>query len=90
MTLEESDQEIYEMMYLLDENIFRMQKPVVKLYISCINDCPIEGKIGEQAKLTWEENKDKIPKPPKEDKYETVKNVGFGSLLGVLVHAAFK
>jgi hypothetical protein len=52
--------------------------------------CPIEGKIGEQAKLTWEENKDKIPKPPKEDKYETVKNIGFGSLLGVLVHAAFK
>jgi hypothetical protein len=52
--------------------------------------CPIEGKIGEQAKLTWEDNKDKIPKQPKEDKYETAKNIGFGSLLGVLVHAAFK
>ena len=45
MTLEETDQEIYEMMYLLDENTFRMQKPTVKLYISCINNCPIEGKI---------------------------------------------
>jgi hypothetical protein len=45
MTLEECDQEIYEMMYQLDENTFRMQKPVVKLYISCINNCPIEGKI---------------------------------------------
>ena len=46
MTLEESDQEIYEMMYQLDENTFRMQKPFVKLYVSCINECPIEGKIG--------------------------------------------
>ena len=45
MTLEESDQEIYEMLYLLDENVFRMQKPITKLYVSCINDCPIEGKI---------------------------------------------
>jgi hypothetical protein len=52
--------------------------------------CPIEGKIGEQARLTWEDNKDKIPQRPKEDKYETAKNIGFGSLLGVLVHAAFK
>jgi hypothetical protein len=52
--------------------------------------CPIEGKIGEQAKLAWEDNKDKIPQRPKEDKYETVKNIGFGSLLGILVHAAFK
>ena len=45
MSLEESDQEIYEMMYQLDENTFRMQKPIVKLYVSCINECPIEGKI---------------------------------------------
>jgi hypothetical protein len=52
--------------------------------------CPIEGKIGEQAKLTWAENKDKIPQPDKEDRHETIKNIGFGSLLGVLVHAAFK
>jgi hypothetical protein len=52
--------------------------------------CPIEGKIGEQAKLAWEDNKDKVPQPPKEDKYETAKNIGFGSLLGILVHAAFK
>ena len=33
MTLEESDQEIYEMMYQLDENTFRMKKPFVKLYV---------------------------------------------------------
>jgi hypothetical protein len=43
--------------------------------------CPYEGKIGEQ---------DKIPQLEKENKHETAKNIGLGSLLGVLVHAAFK
>jgi hypothetical protein len=52
--------------------------------------CPYEGKIGEQAKVAWEENKDKIPQLEKENKHETAKNIGLGSLLGVLVHAAFK
>jgi len=52
--------------------------------------CPFEGKIGEQAKAAWEENKDKIPQLEKENKYETAKNIGFGSVLGILVHAAFK
>jgi hypothetical protein len=52
--------------------------------------CPYEGKIGEQAKAAWEANPDKIPQLEKEKKYETVKNIGFGSLLGILVHAAFK
>jgi hypothetical protein len=52
--------------------------------------CPYEGKIGEQAKAAWEENKDKIPQLEKENKNETVKNIGIGSLLGILVHAAFK
>jgi isopropylmalate/homocitrate/citramalate synthase len=45
MNLEQSDQEIYEMLYELDENIVRTKKPIVKLYVSCINECPIEGKI---------------------------------------------
>jgi hypothetical protein len=52
--------------------------------------CPYEGKIGEQAKTAWLENADKIPKYEKQNKNETVKNIGFGSLLGLLVHAAFK
>jgi hypothetical protein len=52
--------------------------------------CPYEGKIGEQAKTAWSENADKIPKYEKQNKNETVKNIGFGSLLGLLVHAAFK
>jgi hypothetical protein len=52
--------------------------------------CPYEGKIGEQAKAAWEANPDKVPQIEKENKYETVKNIGFGSLLGLLVHAVFK
>jgi hypothetical protein len=52
--------------------------------------CPYEGKIGEQAKSAWEENKDKIPQLEKENKHETAKNIGLGSLLGIIVHAAFK
>jgi hypothetical protein len=52
--------------------------------------CPYDGKIGEQAKAAWEENPHKIPKIEKENKHETVKNIGLGSLLGVLVFNAFK
>jgi hypothetical protein len=63
---------------------------VFKAMMDAGTPCPIDGKIGEQAKLAWVENKDKIPQPEKDDRYETVKNIGFGSLLGVLVHAAFK
>ena len=48
MTLEESDKDIYDMLYELDDNIntiIRSKKPFVKLYVSCVNECPIEGKI---------------------------------------------
>jgi hypothetical protein len=45
MNLEQSDQEIYEMLYDIDENMFITKKPLIKLYISCINECPIEGKL---------------------------------------------
>ena len=45
MSLEESDNDIYEMLYELDDNNYRKRKPFVKLYVSCINECPIEGKI---------------------------------------------
>jgi hypothetical protein len=44
MNLEESDTDIYEMLYELD-NICKGGKTFVKLYVSCINECPIEGKI---------------------------------------------
>jgi isopropylmalate/homocitrate/citramalate synthase len=45
MNLEDSDKDIYEMLYELDDNNCRRTKPFVKLYVSCINECPIEGKI---------------------------------------------
>jgi hypothetical protein len=47
--------------------------------------CPVEGKIGEQARVYWEENPDKQPKleEPKGD--DTYKKVGIGSLLGIAV-----
>ena len=45
MTLEESDEDIYKMLYELDDNKYRKRKPFIKLYVSCINECPIEGKI---------------------------------------------
>lgn len=45
MTLEESDKDIKTMLYELDNNKNRKIAPVIKLYVSCINECPIEGKI---------------------------------------------
>ena len=45
MNLEQSESEIYEMLYQIDDNNSRIFKPTIKLYISCINECPLEGKI---------------------------------------------
>jgi isopropylmalate/homocitrate/citramalate synthase len=45
MSLKESDKDIYEMLYELDVSKHRGRPPFVKLYVSCINECPIEGKI---------------------------------------------
>ena len=44
-TLDESYSDIYEMMYSFEENRYRRKLPFIKLYVSCINECPIEGKI---------------------------------------------
>jgi len=45
MNLEESDKDIKSMLYELDNNKNRKVEPVVKLYVSCFNECPMEGKI---------------------------------------------
>jgi isopropylmalate/homocitrate/citramalate synthase len=46
MNLKQSDQETYEMLQLIHKKIYQQQQiPIVKLYVSCINECPIEGKI---------------------------------------------
>ena len=45
MNLEESDNDIYLMLHELDNSKYRILDPCVKLYVSCINECPIEGKL---------------------------------------------
>jgi hypothetical protein len=47
--------------------------------------CPYEGKIGEQAKASWEANPNQIPKEVKVEKDDTYKKIGVGSLLGFTV-----
>jgi hypothetical protein len=52
--------------------------------------CPYEGVIGEQARVAWNENKDKWPKleEPKSDDF--YKKTGFGALLGAVLFSIFK
>jgi hydroxymethylglutaryl-CoA lyase len=45
LSLFESDKDIIEMINLFNINSDRTQDPVIKLYVSCINECPIEGKL---------------------------------------------
>jgi isopropylmalate/homocitrate/citramalate synthase len=45
MSLKDSDNDIYTMLQELDDNKNRNVSPFVKVYVSCINECPIEGKI---------------------------------------------
>jgi hypothetical protein len=52
--------------------------------------CPYEGKIGEQAKLAWDANPEKLPKLDKEEMVDdTTKKIGIGALMGILVHKLF-
>lgn len=45
LSLVESDRDILNMINLLNLSTDRYQDSVIKLYVSCINECPIEGKI---------------------------------------------
>jgi hypothetical protein len=45
MTVRQMDDEMSSMLYLLEDNPFRKYPPLIKVYLSCINECPIEGKI---------------------------------------------
>jgi len=51
--------------------------------------CPFEGKIGEQAKASWEANPERIPKMDEEKIDDTYKKVGIGAILGVVVRKLF-
>ena len=50
--------------------------------------CPYEGQIGEVAKTSWENNKDKIPKSEEIQGDQFYKKTGFGALLGYLLFLA--
>jgi hypothetical protein len=47
--------------------------------------CPYEGKIGEQAKVAWTQNPDKIPAYEEEEGDDFYKKASFGALLGWLL-----
>jgi hypothetical protein len=51
--------------------------------------CPYEGMIGEQAKVAWTNNPDKVPKPEEIKGDDFYKKTGFGALLGYLLFLAF-
>jgi hypothetical protein len=51
--------------------------------------CPYDGKIGEQAKASWEANPEKLPKVDEEKIDDTYKKVGIGAILGVVVRKLF-
>ena len=51
--------------------------------------CPIDGKIGVEAKNIWLANPSKIPAPDEVKVDDTYKKIGFGALLGFLVFAIF-
>jgi hypothetical protein len=51
--------------------------------------CPYEGKIGEAAKIAWNDNPDKIPQPEKPQTDDFYKKTGFGALLGALLFGIF-
>ena len=50
--------------------------------------CPYEGMIGEKAKIAWNENPNKIPKPEEIKGDDFYKKTGFGALLGYLLFLA--
>ena len=51
--------------------------------------CPYEGMIGEAARVAWNDNKDKWPKPEEPKGDDFYKKTGFGALLGALLFALF-
>jgi len=47
--------------------------------------CPFEGKIGEQARVGWTQNPDKIPSHEEDQTDDFYKKTSFGALLGYLL-----
>jgi hypothetical protein len=57
--------------------------------LSAGTPCPVEGKIGEQARSYWEANPSKVPVLDKVKPDDTFKKIGLGAVLGLLVHTLF-
>lgn len=51
--------------------------------------CPIDGKIGTEAKALWDSNPSRVPLEQKAKNDDTYKKIGMGGLLGVLVYNIF-
>jgi hypothetical protein len=51
--------------------------------------CPYEGMIGEQARVAWTSNPDKVPKPEEIKGDDFYKKTGFGAALGALLFLLF-
>ena len=51
--------------------------------------CPYEGQIGEQARVAWNANPDRIPKPEEPQRDDFYKKMGFGALIGALLFKLF-
>ena len=51
--------------------------------------CPYEGQIGEQARVAWTNNPDRIPKPEEPQRDDFYKKMGFGAFIGALLFRLF-
>jgi len=62
---------------------------VFEAMLSAGTPCPYDGRIGEQAKASWEANPEKLPKVDEAKIDDTYKKVGIGAILGVVVRKLF-
>ena len=64
---------------------------VFEAMLSAGTPCPFDGKIGEQAKASWEASPNKVPEleDRKKDKQNAAKNIGFGAIGAYLLHRIF-
>ena len=51
--------------------------------------CPYEGQIGEQARVAWNANPDRIPKPEEPQRDDFYKKMGFGAVIGAILFKIF-
>ena len=64
---------------------------VFEAMLSAGTPCPFDGKIGEQAKASWEASPNKVPEleDHKKDKQNAAKNIGLGAIGTYLLHRIF-